>query len=521
MKLFLRVILFAIVAAFLSPIISLMIEAGRSLFSETLGVANSLLLTYAQTSIVLVLGSIAGATLFGLSAAYLCARYDFLGRTLLLWGSILPLGVPSYLVAYTWVDFLVDQGIAGGSLRNLPMTCMIFALCLSPYIFLPTYTALSQLPGTFLESARLLGCKGSKLFTRIELPLVRPALFAGALLAALEVLADFGTVDFMAVDTWTTAIYRNWFGYDERSKASLLASILFLISAALLFWESKIRSRKHIAQSGRRPSPLRRVAISWKKVAPLSFIAATPAVLGCLLPLAILTQRTLQGYTSEGLSTVIQPTLTTLSLAATASLIVVGLALILVWILRKETNRMLRFFARVSSLGYALPGGVLGLGLLIFLAPFSLSGSIIGLVFGYCVRFATIGTSSIEAGWIAIPSVYEAQARILGCSESSAFFRVTLPLLRKSMLCAIILTSIDVIKELPATMLLRPFNLETLAIRTYNLASDERLAETAPSALAMVVLCLGGIFIAQKFGAFELHDKTNTGDSNVRSTSIT
>jgi iron(III) transport system permease protein len=257
-------------------------------------------------------------------------------------------------------------------------------------------------------------------------------------------------------------------------------------------------------------------------ILPILLPAATPGVLGCLMPVSILSTRVLRNWSSlEIWTTIHEPILTTLFVAAAAGLTVVSIALVLVWTIRTESNPAIRFFARVSSLGYALPGGVLGLGLLIFLAPLYLTGTLVGLLYGYSVRFATIGTSSIEARWQSIPTLYESQARLLGCSAAGAFFRVTLPLLQRSILCAFVLTTIDVIKELPATMLLRPFNVETLAIRTYNLASDERLAETAPSSLAMVLLCAAGVFAAQKLGAFSVGEDGNRGEKNDRKTSLT
>lgn len=499
-----RLLIISLVFVFAAPVVALLGEAVSALDAETSQVSASDLVRTGTQSLLLVLGSVLGASAFALCTAYLCARYNFTGRKILLWGSILPLSIPSYLTAYTWIDFLIDQGIPGGQLRNSPMACLIFALSLSPYIFLPTFTALSQMPCSLIENARLLGTGGARLFWRLELPLIRSSLLAGLLLAGLEILADFGTVDFMAVDTWTTAIYRYWFGRNDRQTASLLAIGLFLFCAFILFLESQNRHKKSVAASGRGASTVQRSQLPWLTMSPVLLAAACPALFGFLLPLIILIFRVTQSNASEFWISVMTPAGTTLVLASIASLVVVLFALPLVWILRAEKNRAIQFFARVSSLGYAIPGGVLGLGLLILLAPFSLTGSFFGLIYGYCVRFATIGTSSIEARWHSIPHIYESQARLLGCSSTGVFLRITLPLLRRSILCAFILTMIDVIKELPATMMLRPFNVETLAIRTYNLASDERLAETAPTALAMVLLCIAGLCAAQKLGAFSL-----------------
>lgn len=511
MKIFPQIFVFALVAVFLAPVFALLNEGVQSLVSEKASLSSDLLSRYGLTSLLLLVGSVSGAVLFGTSAAYLCARCNFRGRRLIQWLSILPLGVPSYLVAYTWVDFLVDQGVPGGALRNLPTTCFVFAVCLSPYVFLPSYSAFSTLSGSVLESAKLLGKSQFEIFRLIEFPLVRASLFAGGILAGMEVLADFGTVDFMAIDTWSTGIYRSWFGYGDRGRASLLAVVLFLISGALLFWETSVRSKNSLARSGRSVSLHTRKKIPFLKSLPFIFFALIPALVSCVFPALILTQRVYSKPDPEQWASIVSPALTTLGMASVSSIIVVvlGLAMVLIW--RSNPGKFVRSLARIGALGYALPGGVLGLGLLILLAPFSLSGSVFGLLLAYCIRFATIGTSTLEAAWLAIPRVYDEQARLLGCTQWGVFRRVTLPLLRNSIACAFILTCIDIIKELPATMLLRPFNFETLAIRTYNLASDERLSETAPSSLAMIALCMTGVFVAEKLGAFGVSERSRSG----------
>jgi iron(III) transport system permease protein len=509
----LRLAVIASVALFAAPLVALIIEGLQSFISDSTQISSSLLLRYGLGSLWVVLGSVTGAILFGVVSAYLCARFNFAGRTLILWGSILPLGVPSYLVAYSWLDFLVDAGFAGGGLRTLPFTCLIFAVCLAPYVFLPAYTALSALPASYVETAKLLGHSRIKTFFRVEMPLTLASVSAGALLAGMEVLSDFGTVDFMAIDTWSTGVYRHWFGYGDRGKAALLALFLLTVSVSLMYWESLFIAKKSALFNTRSVKGLDRKPLRALPAMPFAAFAFFPALFGCVLPLLILANRTASNSSANTLEmTFMKPLSTTLAVAAAAGMIVTLTAIMFASLARYEKNPFIRFFSRLGSIGYALPGGVIGLGLLILLAPFSLSGSLLGLLFAYCIRFNTIGTSTIGAGWRAIPKELEAQAQLLGCTPRKVFTRVSLPLLRKSLACAFILTSIDVIKELPATMLLRPFNFETLAIRTYTLASDERLAETAPSAFAMIVLCLAGILLAGRFGAFGLNQESAQGN---------
>lgn len=502
MNFLLRVTLGILLCAFLAPALALLGEGARSVVADGNFLSGSLLVRYGSSSLVLVLGSVSGALVLGTSSAYLCARFEFPLRRMLLWLSILPLAVPSYLVAYSWVDFLVDLGIPGGQLRTMPFTCIVFAVCLAPYVFLPTFAALIAIPRSMIESARLLGQNRRQLFFSVEVPLAQPAIFGGAALAAMEVLADFGTVDFMAIDTWSTGIFRSWFGYDDRGRAALLAVALFFSSGIFLFWQTQSSARKSRAASTRQSAILARQRLHSLTFFPWFLLALVAPLLSMIFPALILVKKSFFESALSAWLEVIPATLTTLWISFSAAIIVVIFGLLFAAGLRVRTSRAFQFLLRSATLGYAFPGGVLGLGLFILLAPFSLTGSLFGVFFAYCVRFVTIGSTTIEARWNSIPKIYSEQARVLGCTERSAFLRVTLPLLRKSMACAFVLTCIDIVKELPATMLLRPFNFETLALRTYTLASDERLSETAPSSLMMVLLCLIGLLAAEKLGAF-------------------
>ncbi|MEN9811117.1 MAG: hypothetical protein RLZZ488_2684 [Pseudomonadota bacterium] len=516
MNLLVRFFIIICAIVFIAPILALAGEALPALFASQAGLSQDLLMRYAGNSILLLLGSVIGAVFFGCFSAYLCSRFEFAGRRLLLLLSVLPLAVPSYLVAYTWVDFLIAQGVHGGALRNLPVTCLIFSLCLAPYVFLPTYGALTQFSASLSESARLLGKGPVRVFFLIELPLVRAAVFTGALLAGMEVLADFGTVDFMAVDTWSTGIYRSWFGYGDRTRAALFSLLLFVFSGTLLFAEARLREKKNLAGRGRSASLVRRRPLPPALWLPCFLLASCPVLLGCLLPSFILLESSLTDATPQLWTSTLAPAATTLMMASSAGIMVLLLGVVFVYTLRLSFGPVWNSIVRLASLGYALPGGVIGIGFLILLAPFSMTGSITGLLLAYCVRFATIGVSTIEAGWSAIPRAYEEQARLLGRSQGGVLHSVSLPLLRKSLACVFILTCIDVIKELPATMLLRPFDFETLSIRTYNLASDERLSETAPSSLLMVVLSLAGILLASRFGAFSLTQTDQNGSTHEK-----
>lgn len=498
-------LIFILVIVFLAPAAALLNEGLQSFGAFGAEHASAMVGRYGLSTLTLLACSVAGASFFGLTAAYLCARFEFPLRKAVLWLSLIPLAVPSYLVAYAWVDTLVDAGVPGGQLRNTPLTAFVFAVCLSPYVFLPSFNAFRVIPKSFVESAALLGRGPLGTFLSIEMPLVWPSVFIGASLVGMEVLADFGTVDFMAVDTWSTGIFRSWFGLGDRARAAFLALVLFGASGVFLLWQLSSNAKKNLYSSSRNAGVVSRKKPRALALLPLLVISLAPPVLSCAAPVLILTYRSFTSSNSVALSEIASPTWTTLWVAAAASLLVVvsGFAFALASRL-SQGQRLTSILIRLGTLGYAFPGGVLGVGLLIIMSYFSLTGTVFALLFAYLIRFVTIGANTIEAGWQAIPTRYVEQARVLGCSAVEGFFRVELPLLKKSIACAFALSCIDIVKELPATMLLMPLNFETLALRTYNLASDERLAETAPYSLLMIVVCGLGVFVAQRMGAFAL-----------------
>ncbi len=506
-----------IVLIFLAPPAVLVSEGLNSLGSFGWQQASEQLWRYIPSTLALLVLSVTGASVLGVSTAYICARFEFPFRQTMVWLSLLPLAVPSYLVAYAWVDTLVDVGVHGGQLRNIPLTALVFATCLSPYVFLPSYTAFRMIPRSLVESAALLGRSPLKTLVQVELPLVWPSVFVGASLVGMEVLADFGTVDFMAVDTWSTGVFRSWFGLNDRARAAFLALVLFATSGAFLLWQLSANAKKTLYSTLRSSSvvPRHRVSpLSWVVLVAMVFFAP---VLSCIGPVVILIHRTLSSSHTVAWNDLVSPSFTTLWIAAFAGVLVILVGFFFALASRiSRGHRFISYLLRLGTLGYALPGGVLGVGLLIILSYFSLSGTIVALLFAYLIRFVTIGANTIEAGWQAIPTRYIEQARILGCSPFTGFLRVELPLLKKSIACALALTCIDVVKELPATMLLMPLNFQTLALRTYNLASDERLAETAPYSLMMIVICGLGVMAAQKMGAFALSSADHSHSHDTR-----
>ena len=485
---------------------------------------------YVGNSLGLLLGGGLGVLLLGVPTAALVSFCRFPGRAWLDGVLLLPLAVPAYLLAYTVTDLLDYSGPVQSLLRtwfgwqhpgdywfppirSLGGAIALFSLTLYPYVYLLTRASFLAQSSRTLEAARSLGCSFPVAFRRVALPLARPAIGAGLALALMETLSDFGTVQYFGVETFTTGIYRTWLGLGDRAGAAQLAGLLMLFALALILLErsSRRQARFFDTSAGRQvPPPIQLTGLlGWLA----TLVCLLPVLLALVLPLGVLIQLQLQPLDAEVLpdsdfGLLLQ---NTLGLAALAALLAVAVALGLAYARRLQPTRLIRTSVRVAALGYAVPGSVLAVGILLvlgmgdrWLAPLTpegravLSGSLLGLVFAYLVRFLAVALSGIEAGLEKIrPSLDEA-ARSLGETTTGTLRRIHLPLLRGSLLSALLLVFVDVIKELPATLVMRPFNYDTLAVRVYQYASDERLAEAAAPALTILLSALVPVLLLSR-----------------------
>jgi iron(III) transport system permease protein len=487
--------------------------------------AATVLGSYILNSLGLMVGVGLGVMILGVSTAALVSLCNFPGRRQFEWMLLLPLAAPAYLLAYTYTDFLEYFGPLQTQLRSLfgwesaadywfpPIRSLggaivLFSLVLFPYVYMLARVAFQEQSLCTVEASRVLGRSPWQSFWTVALPLARPAIAAGTALALMETLNDFGTVEYFSVPTFTTGIYRTWFGMGERLAATQLASMLLLFIAVLVALEALSRRQVRYYQvTGSQVSVQRYPLTGWRAIAASS-ICLVPISLGLLVPAVLLAWMTLT-HLNQSLDRDFWPLAGhSLLLATLTSLLGVLLALILAYGSRLQSNRSVQWGVQVAALGYAVPGAVIAVGILIPLGrldnaiatwaqqqwgmPIGLlfSGTIIALVFAYLVRFLAIALNTINAGLTKIRPTLDDAARSLGHTPTQTLTQIHAPLLSGSLLTAAVLVFVDVMKELPATMVIRPFNFDTLAIRVFQYASDERLVDAAAPALAILLVGL-------------------------------
>jgi iron(III) transport system permease protein len=490
--------------------------------------AQTVLPAYAANSLWLVLIVGVGVAVVGGVTAALVTLFDFAGRRFFEWALLLPLAMPAYVLAYAATDFLQfsgplqtalraatgAQGALWPDVRSLGGAAVLFVLCLYPYVYVLTRTALSERGVQLMEAARLLGAGTARRVREVALPLARPAIAAGVALALMETLADYGVTSYFGLQTFTTGIYKAWLVMNDQAAAAQLASLLLLVVAVLLWLERRAQHRlrftvaRNTVVNGNEARPLK---LSGMPAALALLACALPVLLGFVLPLLVLVRLLWQELQVEqvGLPFASSATLarfaqwawTSFKLAGLAALLAVAVALGLGFALRTQTSRPLRWAARVVSLGYAVPGAVIAVGILLPLgwlqarfpnagASALMTGTLVGLMYAYLVRFSSVALQSVEAGYTRVPASIDETARMLGASKRRLFTRLHAPLLKRASLAALLLVFVDVMKELPATLVLRPFNSDTLAVVAYQLARDERLGEAALPSLAIVLVGL-------------------------------
>lgn len=484
---------------------------------------DTVLADYVRNTVWLAVGVGFGVVIVGVGTAWLVTMCSFPGSRVLDWALILPLAVPAYVMAYAYTDFLQFSGPVQTWLRELTgwrareywfpdirslggaITVMVFVMY--PYVYLLARAAFLEQSVGVLEVGRTLGYGAWGSFARIALPLARPAIAAGTSLALMETLADFGTVSYFAVQTFTTGIYRAWFSMGDPVAAAQLSAVLLALVAVVLLLERLTRGRARYHN----PAPRKRLPESrlhgWRAGAAL-LACVTPLVLGFALPALILLRMTLAQGDEQFGERFVALTRNSVLLAVITSLLAVALALLMAYAVRLRPGPITWSANRVAGLGYAVPGTVIAVGILVPVARLDhavdafmsstfghstgllFTGGIAALVYAYLVRFFSVALQTVDAGLTRITPSMEAAARSLGCSPGGVLARVHAPLLTGSLLTAGLMVFVDVMKELPATFAMRPFNFDTLAVQAYNLAADERLAEAATASLAIVAVGL-------------------------------
>jgi len=479
---------------------------------------NTVLPGYAWTSLGLCVVVGAGVALVGGAAAAAVTLFDFPGRRTFEWVLLLPLAMPAYVVAYAYTDYLQFsgplqtwlrasfglQGRVFPEVRSFGGAACVFIFSLYPYVYLLARTALGERAGHLMEAARLLGAPLRRRIRKVALPLARPAIAAGVALALMETLADFGVSSYFGIQTFTTGIYKAWLAMDNRIAAAQLATLLLIVVAALLALERRAQRRlRFAAPRGDRSgsADAQAIALRGGHLLLAWAVCALPVLMGFVLPVLFMLRPLAADWSVLPWDRFVQWSFNSIQLGAISAVLAVAIAMLMAFSLRRAPDAITRGVVQLAALGYAVPGAVIVVGLLLPVgwlqqaAPQSgigglVTATVVGLVWAYLVRFVSVALQSVQSGYSRIPGSFDDTARMLGAAGFAMLARVHWPLLRRSSAAAALLVFVDVMKELPATLVLRPFNSDTLAVVAYQLARDERLGEAALPSLALVLVGL-------------------------------
>ena len=484
--------------------------------------ADTVLTDYIVNSLILFLGVGFFSLILGVMPAWLVTMYRFPLSRYLEWALLLPMAMPAYIIAYSYTGMLDVAGPLQTSIReitgwqyrdywfpevrSLGGAIAMLSLVLYPYVYLLARAAFIEQSICVLEVSRTLGCNSLNAFRRVALPLARPAIMVGLSLVVMETLADYGTVQYFGVSAFTTGIFRTWFGLGNSLAAAQLSALLLVFVAVFLYLEKRSRRQARFHHTSSRYSSLLQKKLNkiWSVIALSACV--TPVLLGFIIPVGFLFDLALDTY-SEVLNKDFYLLLfNSLLLAFVTAIFALMIALFMAYSNRNTNSVANRFMVRFVSMGYAIPGTVIAVGVLIPFAWFDntldafltehfnissgllISGTIVTLIFAYLTRFLAVSINTVEAALVKIKPVMDEVAKTTGLSSGGIIKRIHMPMMRGSLLTALLLVFVDVLKELPATLILRPFNFNTLAVRTYELANEERLADAAVPALAIVLV---------------------------------
>ncbi|MBD5804668.1 Sulfate transport system permease protein CysW [Azoarcus sp. Aa7] len=494
--------------------------------------SSTVLPEFIRNTLILCAGVGLGVSTIGVATAWLTTMTEFPGRRFFQWALVLPLAVPAYVMAYVYTDFLQFVGPLQSGLREVfgwkagdywfpdvrtvGGAVAMFMFVLYPYVYLLARTAFLERASGMLEAGRSLGLGPWRSFFRVSLPLARPAVVAGSALALMETLADFGTVSYFGVQTFTTGIYRAWFSLGDRVAAAQLSAMLLAFVVLVLVLEHASRGRARFNNTSRQqavPTPVRLSR-------PMGLVATVacllPLILGFLLPAFLLVRMALVEGDAQFGARFVQLARNSFVLALVTALLAVLLAILLGYAARLARTRLPRVLNRIVGLGYAVPGSVIAVGVLIPVTRLDhviaawwqgatgvnpglvLTGGIAALVYAYLGRFLSVALHTVETSLGKITSSMDDASRSLGVGKWATLQRVHVPILRGSLLTAGLLVFVDVMKELPATLVMRPFNFDTLATQAHTLASDERLTEASTAAVTIVAVGLLPMFIISR-----------------------
>lgn len=518
------------------PVAGLLLEASKGSAGLWSHLASTTLPVALFDTVVLLTGVGVVTAVIGTTTAWMVAAYEFPGRRMLEWALLLPLAVPTYIIAYAYLDILHPIGSVQGAVRwilgydsprqfRLPdirstTGCiLLLGFVLYPYVYIPTRAMFLTQSGNLVDAARTLGISRRAVFWRVALPLARPAVAVGISLALMETLNDVGAAEFLGVRTMTVSIYTTWVTRSDLPGAAQIALVLLLMVVALVALERWARRRQRYATDARRSRELKLHRVSFGKGALLLIAGLTPVMLGFGAPALYLTSEAWKRYQFAGISSrIVDEAVNTMTIATLATVATVGLGLIVAYAQRVRPGVQSSWLLRLSSMGYAAPGTVVAIGVLIVLAGLDrfidrnamawlgvstgllFMGSGAAVVYALAVRFLAISAGGIEAGLSRIPGSLDHASRTLGQSTAGTFWHVHLPLSKTAIAAASLLVFVDCVKELPATLLLRPLNVETFATHLYGEAARGTYEEASIAALAIVAISIIPVILLSRVG---------------------
>ncbi len=500
-----------------------------------------LLADYVSNSLILMLGVSVGVLSIGVTTAWLTSMCDFRGRSWFTWALLLPLAIPAYIIAYTYTGLLDFAGPVQTQIRSLTGigygdywfpevrsiggAIVMLSLVLYPYVYMLARAAFLEQSVGVLEASRTLGSSPLNGFFRVALPLARPAIVTGLSLALMETLADYGTVQYFGISTFTTGIFRTWFGMGDSTTAAQLSSMMLTFVFVLILLEKWSRRRARFHHTTQKQTEIKRFQLRGKMAVLATTACLLPVLIGFIIPALQLAWWTITTAEEVIDSSFITLVLNSLLLAAAASIIAVSIALLLAYGKRLHKTPLISVGVQTASMGYAVPGTVIAVGVMMPFAWFDntldswmrehfdistgllLSGTLFALLFAYTVRFLAVSVQAVEAGLGKIKPTMDDAGRSLGLTPFKVLRKIHLPLMRGTVLTALLLVFVDVLKELPATLLLRPFNFNTLAVRAHEMAADERLADAgAPALMIVLVGILPVIFLSRTISKSRVGD---------------
>lgn len=499
--------------------------------SENWGhIREFMLLNYIKSSLTLVFFTAIFTIAIGLSLAWLIAQYDFPLRNFMKWSLILPLSIPPFIGAYTYHGILNYTGIIQKTLRNhfdvtvnqayfdimnVPGAIFIYTIFLYPYVYMITRIFLSNQAASLVESARILGKDPMEIFLKVVLPISRVSVIGGVSLVILEVLNDYGVVKYFGIQTFSTAIFQTWFGLGDLNSAIKLAICLMGIVIFILVIEWVLRGGKKYSFSTTKLRPLPLVKLTGKKAAMATSYTLLIFTVAFLIPVLQLLDWVVLTFGKVPMEEVLTYTKNSIIVAGTAAMLIILFSLIIGNFSRITKHKAAKVLPKLTILGYSIPGAVIAVAVVTtfialdrYLAPLYLflgldselilSVSLVMLISAYIIRFFAIGYNSIESGYTKIGTDFRDASRMLGASSLRTFFKIDIPMMKGAIISGFILTFVDILKEIPLTLILRPFNYDTLATKAFQYASDEKIMEASQASLLIVGVSAIAIFVFNK-----------------------